>query len=281
MHPRRPKYMSLIVGALTVVLALAAAVLPASAAPTQTALISISPATQTQPTGAAQTYAVNVSCQGTAGSHCGPNAVITIPLDTSTTPSMTDPSWAYSATSGFAGLITSGPTVVGTDLVITLDDSKFIAGFSGSIELKATPPNLVTPNRTSWEMEPRLSADSIESVTAPTPANSVATANPRVAVTKRTTNYGSVFEVDSTVSYTLTARCNNASTGSLYARTAVLVDTLPADLTFVSSSPAGGIYDPGAHTVTWSFTNADLTTMPSGCALGATCLLYTSPSPRD
>jgi len=270
MHPRRPKHLSLIVGALTVVLALAAAVLPVSAAPGQTALISISPATQTQPTGAAQTYAINVSCQGTAGTHCGPNATITIPLDTSTTPSMTDPSWAYSATSGFAGLITSGPTVVGTDLVITLDDSKFIAGFSGSIELKATPPNLVTPNRTSWEMEPRLSADSIESVTAPTPANSVATANPRVAVTKRTTNYGSVFEVDSTVSYTLTARCNNASTGSLYARTAVLVDTLPADLTFVSSSPAGGIYDSSAHTVTWSFTNADLTTMPSGCALGAT-----------
>jgi len=270
MHPRRPKHLSLIVGALTVVLALAAAVLPVSAAPGQTALISISPATQTQPTGAAQTYAINVSCQGTGGAQCGPNTTITIPLDTSTTPSMTDPSWTYSATSGFAGLITSGPTVVGTDLVMTLDDTRFIAGFSGSIELKATPPNLVTPNRTSWEMEPTLSADSISPVTVTTPVQSIATANPRVAITKRTTNYGSVFDLDSTVSFTLTAKCNNASTGSLYVTNAALIDTLPAELTYVSSSPAGGVYDASTHTVTWSFADSDLSTMPAGCAEGAT-----------
>ncbi len=270
MHPRRPKCLSSIITALAVVLALAAAVLPAEAAPTQTALISISPASQTQPTGAAQTYAINVSCQGTGGAQCGPNTTITIPLNTTTTPSMTDVSWKYSATSGLAGLITSGPSVVGTDLVLTLDDTRFVAGFSGSIELKATPPNLITPNRTSWEMEPTLSADSIAPVTVATPAQSVATANPRVAVTKRTSNYGSVFDVDSTVSYTMTAKCNNASTGSLYVTDATLVDTLPADLTYVSSSPTGGVYDAGTHTVTWSFTDADLATMPAGCADGAT-----------
>ncbi len=270
MHPRRPKYLTSIIAALTVVMALAAATLPASATPTQTALISISPANQTQPTGAAQTYSINVACQGTGGAQCGPNTTITLPLDTTTTPSMTDASWKYSATSGFAGLIASGPTVVGTNLVLTLDDTTFVAGFSGSIELKATPPNLITPNRTSWELEPTLSADSIEPVTVDTPAQSVATANPRVAVTKRTTNYGSVFDLDSTVSYTLTAKCNNASTGSLYVTDASLVDTLPADLTYVSSSPAGGVYDAVAHSVTWSFTDSDLTTMPSGCADGAT-----------
>jgi hypothetical protein len=119
-------------------------------------------------------------------------------------------------------------------------------------------------------LEPTLSADSISPVTVATPAQSVATANPRVAVTKRTTNYGSVFDVDSTVSFTITAKCNNASTGSLYVTDASLVDTLPADLTYVSSSPAGGVYDAGAHTITWSFTDSDLSTMPTGCALDAT-----------
>ena len=255
---------------LLIVVALTTAVLPAAAVPGQSALITVSPTSQSQPTGAAQTYTINVSCQGTGGSQCGPNTTITIPLDTTTTPSMVDAAWKYSATSGLAGLITSGPTVVGTDLVMTLDDTKFIAGFSGSIELKVTPPNLRTPNRTSWTIEPTLSGDSITPITVATPAQSTATANPKVAVTKRTTNYGSVFDVDSTVGYTITARCNNASTGSLYVTDAVLVDTLPDDLTYVSSSPAGGTYDPVTHTVTWSFTDSDLSTMPAGCAAGAT-----------
>ena len=252
------------------VISLIAAVLPAAAAPTQTALISISPATQTQPTGAAQTYAINVSCQGTGGAQCGPNATITIPLDTATTPSMTDPSWTYSATSGLAGLITSGPAIIGTDLVITLDDTRFVAGFSGSIELKATPPNLITPNRTSWQIKPRLTADSITPVTVATPAESIATATPKVAVTKRTSDYGSVYELDNTVSYTITAKCNNSSTGSLYVTSATLLDVIPAELTYLSSTPSGAVYDPGTNTLAWSFSTADLTTMPAGCAAGAT-----------
>ena len=261
---------ALLVASVLTALTLATNALPAAAGPGQSALISITPATQTQPVGAAQTYTINVSCQGTGGSQCGPNTTITIPLDTTITPSMDDPSWKYSATSGLAGLITSGPTVVGTDLILTLDDTRFIAGFSGSIELKATPPNLVTPNRTSWSMEPTLTGDSISPVTVATAAQSTATANPKVAVTKRTTNYGSVFDVDSTVSYTITAKCNNASTGSLYVTEAQLVDTLPAELTYVSSAPAGGVFDAGTNTITWSFSDSDLTTMPAGCAAGAT-----------
>ena len=269
-HRAHPGLRTIGVAAVALAIALVAVALPAGATPSQTALISISPGDQTQPAGAAQTYAINVSCQGTGGARCGPNTTITIPLDTSITPSMVDPAWTYTATSGLAGLITSGPIVVGDDLVLTLDDSKFVAGFSGSIELRATPPNLVTPNRTSWQLAPTLSADSIAPVTVATPARSTATANPRVAVTKRTTDYGSVYEVGGIVRYTLTARCNNASTGSLYVTAAALVDLLPADLTYVSSSPAGAVHDPTDNSVTWSFTDTDLTTMPAGCAAGAT-----------
>ncbi|MBU6330259.1 MAG: hypothetical protein KGR18_09960 [Acidobacteria bacterium] len=251
-------------------LPLAVITVPAAAAPSQSASITITPATQTQPTGAPQTYTINVSCQGTGGAECGPGTTITIPLDTTTTPSMTDPSWAYSATTGLAGLITSGPTVVGSDLVLTLDDTRFVAGFSGSIQLRATPPNLITPNRTSWSLEPTISGGSISPETVPTPATSIATAAPKVAVTKRTTNYGSVYDVGSTIAFTLTARCTATSTGALEVATATLVDILPPDLTYVSSSPAGAMYDAATHTVTWPFSNADLTTMPAGCATGAT-----------
>ena len=47
-----------------------------------------------------------------------------------------------------------------------------------------------------------------------------------------------------------------------------LTDPLPAGMTFVSSSPAGGVYDSGTNTVTWTFPTAAST--PAGCAAGST-----------
>ena len=242
---------------------------PASAAG-QSALITIRPAAQTHPTGAEQTYRIAVSCQGTGGSQCGPNLTITIPLDTSITPPMTDPSWTFSATAAQAGLITSGPTIVGNELIMTLDTSTFVGGFSSTLQIHATPPNLVTPNNTSWEMLPTLSGDAISDVTAPAAAASVATATPKVSVAKATVDGGSVYEVDSPIDFRITAKCSTSSTGSLDLTEGKLVDHLPPDLTYVSSTPPGGVYDPADHSVTWTFSDSDLTSMPTGCASGAT-----------
>jgi len=261
-----------LVGSLAVLVPVAAGTAGAlaPAATGETALMTISPASQTQPTGAAQTYTINLSCQGTGGGACGPNLTVTIPLDTTTTPSMTDPSWTYAATSTPGALLASGPTVVGTDLVLTLDPTVFVSGFSGSLTLKATPPSGTTPNQTTWQMAPTLTGDRIDPVAAPTPAASTATAAPKVSITKATADAGSVYTVGSTITYSMTAKCTVSGNGSLYLDAGTIVDPLPAGLTYVASTPAGGAFDPATNAVTWSFTSSDLTTMPAGCAPGAT-----------
>ena len=238
---------------------------PLQPAAQEHAAINILPAHQSHPTGSDQTYTIELRCSGLDGAECGPNLTITIPLDqpATTTPPMTDPSWSYGASSTAAGLITSGPTVVGDNLVLTLSDSKFVAGFSGSIQLTATPPNDVTPNHTSWSLSPTLSGGHIPTITAASPANSVATARPLLAVRKVTSNGGSVYVAGHNVAYTIVAACDTAAPGSLYLTDGSLVDTLPPGMTFVSASN-GGVFDSGTDTITWSFPDAAST--PKGCA---------------
>ena len=235
-------------------------------AASQSALITISPSSQSQPTGDAQTYNIAISCEGEGDSECGPNTTLSIPLDTGTTPSMTDPSWLYSATSGSAGLITSPPTVVGDNLVFTIDDATFISGYSGTIRLQITPPNHITPNNTSWSVLPTITGDNVADATAASAATSVATAKPLPVVTKKTSDGGSVYEAGATVNYAIAATCSTASSGNLYMTAGSLVDQLPAGMTY-SSSSNGGVYDPIADTVTWPF--ADPTSIPAGCGAGS------------
>jgi uncharacterized repeat protein (TIGR01451 family) len=237
---------------------------PVQAAPTQSASVTISPATQSHNTGTPQTYSIALSCQGTGASACGPNTTVTIPLDTRTNPSMTDPSWNYAATSGLAGLITSGPTVVGNNLVITLDDTTFVGGFSGTISLTATPPNDVTPNDTSWTVSPTVTGGNIDPVTADVPAQSTATAAPVPVITKTTTNGGTVFEAGQNVDYTISATCNLSASGSLQFENGSLVDDIPDGMTYVSSTPTA---THTGSTLTWNF--PDVASTPAGCAPGA------------
>ncbi|MEO7016073.1 MAG: hypothetical protein ABI067_05965 [Leifsonia sp.] len=180
---------------------------------------------------------------------------------------MTDPSWLYSATSGSAGLITSPPTVVGNNLVFTLDDATFIGGYSGTIRLQMTPPNHITPNNTTWSVLPTISGDNITDAVAPTAAASTATAKPLPVVTKATADGGSVYEAGSAVNYAIKATCSTSNSGNLYMTQGSLVDQLPAGMTYTSSSN-GGVYDPIANTVTWVFPDGAST--PAGCAAGAT-----------
>jgi hypothetical protein len=267
-HPRsrsiRAAFATLAVVAVTASLVLVGA--QSAQAAGQSALISISPASQSHPSGDAQTYNIAISCQGAGQSECGPNSTITIPLDTTTTPSMTDPSWLYSATSGSAGLITSPPTVVGNNLVFTLDDSAFVGGYSGTIRLSVTPPNHTTPNNTAWSVLPTVSGDNIVDTVAPDAATSTATSKPLPAVTKRTADGGSVYEAGATVNYTIAATCSTANSGNLYMTAGTLVDQLPDGVTYTSSSN-GGVYDAAANTVTWTF--SDAASIPTGCGAGS------------
>ena len=245
----------------------ATATIPVTAGPaSQSALITISPAHQTHPSGGPQSYSISGSCEGEAGISCGPAMTVTIPLDTTTVPPMTDTSWTYSAKGPLPGLIVSGPTVVGDNLVIDLNDADFQSGDSGTITLQVTPPDDVTPNNTSWSVLPTLSGDSIPNVTAPTPAVSVATAAPQPKVSKVTANGGSVYLAGSDITYDITADCSSAATGNLYLSDGNLVDDLPAGFTYLSSSN-GGVFDGVTDTVTWNFPTAAST--PAGCAAGA------------
>jgi hypothetical protein len=245
--------------------------------------IDISPPHQPpRPTGSAQTYFIGVSCSGDETNNCGPNLTVTIPLDkpSTTTPPMTDPSWSYGARSGTAGLITSGPTVQGNNLVIGLDATKVINGHSDTISLTVTPPNKVTPNHTSWTLTPVLSGG-IPSVTSKTTAASMATAQPLISVRKVTSDGGSVYLAGRHIPYTIVAACDTASPGSLYLTNGSLVDPLPPGTTFVSASN-GGVFDSGTDTITWNFPDAAST--PKGCAANATGpntfkVVVTAPSP--
>ena len=231
------------------------------------ALITIGPSSQSHAAGSAQTYDIALSCAGVGGASCGPNIQITIPLSSATTPAMVDPRWKYSATSGTAGLVSSGPTVSGNNLLLTVNPALFVAGYSGTIRLSVTPPNSVTPNNTSWSLTPSIDSDAISPVTAPNPAASTATAKPQTSISKSTSDGGSVYQVNGTVTYYLDAKCTTPSTGNLFVSTASIVDTLPAGVTYVSSTPAGAVVS--GQTVTWEFSDASPSTMPAGCSAGA------------
>ncbi len=176
---------------------------------------------------------------------------------------MTDPTWAFAATTGAAGLLTGPPTIVGDNLVLSINDDVFTGGFSGTIRLTATPPNNITPNNTSWTMNPTLTGANIPTVTVPVPAASVATATPQPIVTKATADGGSVYQAGSTITYSITASCSTSTTGNLYFQNGSLVDQLPPGVIYQSSTN-GGIYDAASNTVTWTF--PEPMSSPSGSA---------------
>ena len=252
------------------------AVKEANALITATSQITVSPTTQTHATGSPFSYTIAVSCAGTAGTACGPNVTVVVPLTTATTPPMTDPSWRYAATSATAGFLTSGPEIIGNNLVVGLSSVDFIAGYSGTIKLTVTPPNLVTPNNTVWALRPTIDGNGILPTKAPTAAVSQATAAPLVSLSKATADGGSVYEVGSPITFKLTAKCSSATSGNLELEHGELVDYLPAELTYVSSTPTGATYDSVQHSVTWTFPKSDPSALPQGChPLGGGTNTYT------
>ena len=247
----------------------------------QSALITISPSTQTHSSGTVFTYSIALSCQGTAGSQCGPNAEVRIPLSTTTTPSMTSVDWVYAATSGSVGLITGSPSVSGSDLVISLNSAVFIAGYSGTITLLVTPPNVVTPNHTTWSLQPTVSGDLITAVQAPSSAAATVSAAPILSITNVTRDGGQVYEINKEITFSVGVKCSSTSAGALQLSSATIVDTLPANTTYVSSTPSG-VYNAGSRTVTWTVASGHETELPTGCAptaAGPTTYLVTVKAP--
>jgi hypothetical protein len=252
---------------------------PVAAAGAGAAEVTISPANpQAEPSGAATTYTLAVTCSSTNGDvPCGgsPAATVTIPLEGTSGPTVMS-TWGYSATTSPSDLLTSGPAVVadgggGYDLQMVLSNTVFIPGVSGTISLQVTPPDNTTPNNTTWSLLPTLAGGNIATAQASAPASGTATAKPVPVITKFTQDGGSVYLSGTTVTYDISASCSSGGAGNLYMTDGSLVDPLPAGMTYVSSSPAGGVYDPTSGpsgTVTWTFPSAGTT--PTGCAGGST-----------
>ena len=209
----------------------------------------------TQTSGSDFTYQINFACLGTNAPACT-NATLTIPL----TGDVDMTAWGFDVTGGPAGFIESWSVDATTNtLIAELGDMG--AGVSQAISLRVTPPNLTTPDGTSWSLLPSITSTdaSMDDTTAPTPATGTATAAVPLSVAK--TSPRSFYYEGTDVSYTVTTTCPATKpNGSLNAESIVVVDTLPEGLEFVSAG--SGVWDAATRTITWSYAASEL---PAAC----------------
>ena len=212
----------------------------------------------TQPSGSTFTYQINLACSGTNAPTCN-DSIVTIPLDS--VADMTD--WGFDVTGGPTGFIQGWEVDEANDiLVVTLVDS-IPAGSSQSIILSVTPPNLQTVNGTTWSLLPSVSSTDpdMTGTTAPTSAQGTATATVPLTVAK--TSDATFYAEGDTITYTLRATCPASKpVGSVYAASMTVADTLPAGLTFVSSTPAPTTIG-AAGELTWVYATGN--SVPVSC----------------
>ena len=209
----------------------------------------------TQTSGSNFSYQVNFACLGTNAPACT-NATLTIPLDGDV--DMTG--WGFDVTGGPAGFIEEWRVDVATQsIIVELGDMS--AGVSQAISLRVTPPNLTTPDGTSWNLLPSITSTdaTMDDTTAPAPASGTATATVPLSLAKSSPR--SFYYEGTDVTYSITATCPATKpNGSLYADSITVVDTLPAGLAFVSAGT--GVWDAAARTITWTYPAAEL---PAAC----------------
>jgi uncharacterized repeat protein (TIGR01451 family) len=209
-----------------------------------------------QASGSTFTYQVNLACASTNSPTCN-DAIVHIPLDS--VPGMA--SWGYDVSGGPAGFI-QGWQVVGDELVVTLS-AAITAGTSQSIQVEVTPPNLETPDGTTWSLLPTVTSvdPDMTPTTAPSPATGTATASVPLTVGKSSDR--TFYASGETIEYTLRVTCPaSPPLGSVYADGITISDTLPAGLTFVSAVPAPTSTGSG-NELTWVY--ADQDHVPAAC----------------
>ena len=212
----------------------------------------------TQPSGSVFRYLVEVSCSATASPAACEGLTVTVPFASPIG------NWQWGVENdpvdplvlpplgGFAG---NGPAV------LALND--LAPGSVRSFILRLTPPNLTTPDGTTWSLTPELDGPGLDEPVDDGSVSGTATATPNYNLWKRTPDNGTFYQVGTQVTYELGVTCINNGLGSLHLEAATVVDTLPAGVTFVSASH-GGTHSSGV--VTWDL---DPATLPSSCG-GAT-----------
>lgn len=208
------------------VIAPTAANADASSSPT-IAIEALTPSSQ--PSGTAFGYKVTYACSNINAAVCAAGPTLTIPLGAAA---------AWPVQVGASADIVSWAKE-GGDLVIHLLDLN--EGASGTIGITVTPPNRTTPNGTSWTLVPTMTfTDDTPTVSAPG-VTSTATASQSLSAIKIADQ--TFAKPGDTVRFTLSWFCGNGvnQTGVEDLATLHLVDTLPAGLTYASSTPAGAV----------------------------------------
>lgn len=257
---RRDGARGVVASGLTLLLAattILAGASPASAADFEVGVDITQTSSASQASGRPFRYTVDFNCDllgdpgTTEGTVCA-GSLITIPLD-GLADEFTDAE--LTAMIGLANL-PAGATweVTGGDLLIDLGDIE--AGESAQYVLTITPPNWVTPNNTTWELDATATGDNFDEASSD-PVTSRATATLVHRITK--TVDGTAFrDLGATVEYDIVVSCSRADSGRILASAMTVTDTLPAGLTFVSSSPAPT--STSGQGQTW-----ELGTLPTSC----------------
>lgn len=208
-----------------------------------------------QPSGSPFQYRLSYSCSNLDNVVCGEDPVITVSLGDAA---------AMAVDVADSAAVVSWE-VVGDDLRIVLDD--LAEGSAGTIDFTVTPPNRTTPNGTSWTLDAELAfGDGVTpGASAPGSVASTATAAASLVVLKDASQR---FQVPGgEISYDIRWTCpqSGEARGVEDLRTLTIVDTLPAGLTFVSSSPAATAVNGQTIAI-----DVDPDDLGSACRTGAT-----------
>ncbi|MFC4222820.1 DUF5979 domain-containing protein [Lysinibacter cavernae] len=133
-------------------------------------------------------------------------------------------------------------------------------GESLQFQLDITPPNFTTPNNTDWSLLPTATGSNFNPAVAEKPAVGQATSGLTHGITK-SVNDSAFVEPGELVSYTITVSCTRSATGMILADSMVVTDSMPAGLTYVSSTPAAAVGAGG--TLTWNLAGG---TLPTACS---------------
>jgi len=209
----------------------------------------------TQPSGSTFSYVLQVSCTGSTSASCDDLAV-TVPL-----PAPIGADWTWSieddpAAPLVVGSPTSGTAAAGS-LTFALDDVG--AGSVRGFLLHLVPPNLTTPDGTTWTLTPELAVPGVDEPLTGGSVSGTATAETDYYLWKNTVADEYYYASGSQMTFQFVVTCFTTDRGSLHLESATLTDPLPAGMTFVSASH-GGTFANGV--VTWDL---DRSSLPASC----------------
>ena len=216
----------------------------------------------------------------------GHGIVATIVLPANVTPVNTSP---FSSSIDFDPSQVTGATyTAGTNTITVTFVDPFVAGSTGQLQIKLKYPNGVTPNGyapnifTSIDATNNLNPDGSTGPVNSDTINVVAIASNKFTVSKDLHAGGAINDLSI---FKININSNSGSTGGLYLKNPVVVDTLPTGVVFVEATPFAGsnnpVYNSTNNTVTWTWPSGATSSPAVDVNYGSSAYIsvkYTSPT---